>query len=123
MRLCIFSNKVFRNLIYAYGPFTASRDGKLQNKNTVYSVCMKNGNAWKMIYARVRIPNVYYGGLIKFITLLVRESLDHRKEQVRQRRLRLTEARALHEEDLLTEFDVGSHVAEDKYALLKLYLR
>lgn len=47
-----------------------------------------------------------------------KDSLSYRKEQLRQRRGRLSEARSLHEKDILTEFDAGSQLAEHKYTLL-----
>ncbi|EJD04359.1 uncharacterized protein FOMMEDRAFT_19606 [Fomitiporia mediterranea MF3/22] len=44
----------------------------------------------------------------------VQERIASRKEKLRQRRMRLAEARALHEDDLLTEFDAGVQLAEEK---------
>ena len=44
-----------------------------------------------------------------------RESAARRKERLSQRRIRLAEARAFHEDDLLTEFDAGVRLAEERY--------
>ncbi|KAH8120671.1 hypothetical protein DFH11DRAFT_1561350 [Phellopilus nigrolimitatus] len=43
-----------------------------------------------------------------------RDSITSRREQLRQRRMKLAEARALHEDDLLTEFDAGVRLADEK---------
>ena len=44
-----------------------------------------------------------------------RDQLATRKEDIRQRRIRLAEARALHEDDLLTEIDAGVRLADERY--------
>ncbi|KAL5495644.1 hypothetical protein ACEPAI_1107 [Sanghuangporus weigelae] len=43
-----------------------------------------------------------------------RDSISSHRQQLSQRRMRLAEARALHEDDLLTEFDAGVRLADER---------
>ncbi|KAL5534614.1 hypothetical protein ACEPAG_1077 [Sanghuangporus baumii] len=43
-----------------------------------------------------------------------RDSISLHRQQLSQRRMRLAEARALHEDDLLTEFDAGVRLADER---------
>ena len=44
----------------------------------------------------------------------MRESIQRRRDDLRRRQSVLAEARTIHEDDLLSEFDVGSKLAEER---------
>lgn len=53
--------------------------------------------------------------------LSARDSIETRREQVKQRRMRLAEAKAFHEDDLLAEVDAGVECAEERLVNIKSF--